>query len=180
MGCFRKIITSKQGGIECLAMNLDMSKLAFRLLWITLGAGNFVPSFLCFAHIIHGGLLCSRSALTVNKALIIADPMYPGVYYMVNLFLKEYVNIKIILDYDGQKCHLIVSFQRSYKILQKICHDNKEHTRHRSLIRLDILFLFSKSIFYGSKRIHLISLWKKSICIVFAKKRNPLIFLLLS
>ena len=67
-----------------------------------------MPSFLCFAHIIHGGLLCSRSALTVNKALIIADPMYPGVYYMVNLFLKEYVNIKIILDYDGQKCHLIL------------------------------------------------------------------------
>ena len=110
----RLSLNSKQGEIEYLAMNLDMSKLVFSLLWITLGAGNFVPSFLCFAHIIHGGLLCSRSALTVNKALIIADPMYPGVYYMVNLFLNEYVNIKIILDYDGQKCHLILSLQRSF------------------------------------------------------------------
>ena len=80
-------------------MIFDMSKLAFSLLRTSLGAGNFVPSFLCFAHIIHGGLLCSRSALTVNKALIIADPMYPRAHYMVNLFLKEYVTKEVQIVY---------------------------------------------------------------------------------
>ena len=72
-----------------------------------------MPSFLCFAHIIHGGLLCSRSALTVNNALIIADPMYPGVHYMVNLFLKEYCIVV-----SSNVCYYVVTVKSTVEILQ--------------------------------------------------------------